>query len=63
MTKHKIHGQLESLEDREISPAPKQGIQFNQFGRILSTYAMMVFSVVQARMKLKEGIAKLAWIW
>ena len=31
MTKHKIHGEFESLEDRETSPVPERGVQFDQF--------------------------------
>ena len=31
VVKHKIHGQLESLEDRETSPIPERSVKFDQF--------------------------------
>ena len=31
VTGHKIHGKLESLEDRETSPVLEGGVKFDQF--------------------------------
>ena len=34
VTEYKIHGQLESLEDRETSQVPERSVQFDQFVEI-----------------------------